>query len=146
MIGRIGHCIALIRFQIGKGFAVQHIIVVDDLAADRLFLAEGLSRPDLMVHSFESGSALFEALDVNPELGRAKAIILDVVMPDSDGIEILKELARLGVTIPVILVSGIDSKILETTSILGSAWSIDIAASLQKPVQLTEIAEILDRL
>lgn len=125
---------------------MQHIIVVDDLAADRRYLAEALSAEDVTVHCFDSGNAFFDALASDPDLARAKVAILDLVLPDSDGIEILKEFARRNLTIPVILVSGMDAKILETAGILGSAWSIDIVATLQKPVRLVEIVEIIAQL
>jgi len=72
-------------------------------------------------------------------------IVLDLQMPGTDGIELLRFLGRQGVKVPVLISSGMDSRVLTSAERLGSSIGLTIAGVLQKPIMLAEFESILER-
>lgn len=70
-------------------------------------------------------------------------IMLDLIMPDMDGIEVMRKLSSIDNTLPLILMSGYDSGILHSAEQLAKAHSLDIIASLTKPIQMGKLHEII---
>jgi EAL domain-containing protein (putative c-di-GMP-specific phosphodiesterase class I)/AmiR/NasT family two-component response regulator len=60
-------------------------------------------------------------------------IILDLVMPVVDGVEVIERLAQEGCTARLILVSGQDRRVLASASRLATACGLEVAATFAKP-------------
>ena len=73
-------------------------------------------------------------------------ILLDLQMPNRDGIELLRELTTLARNPKVLIASGLDSRVLTTASELGISMGVDIAGSFTKPIALDELEVFLVRL
>jgi len=69
-------------------FGTRRILIVDDNEVSRYVLRELLSQPWLQISEASNGT---QALDYLRE-GRPDAVILDLLMPDMSGFEILREL------------------------------------------------------
>lgn len=78
------------------------VFIVDDDPAVRDSLTLMLKQADISVQSFESGEAL---LSVCP-LGYNGCIIIDVRMPEMDGMQLQEELSRRKIALPVIFLTG----------------------------------------
>jgi two-component system response regulator FixJ len=78
------------------------IFVVDDQEAVREALGEMLRTFGYQVETYPSADAFLETA-AGP---RAGCIVADVRMPGMDGIELVRELARRGIPLPVVLISG----------------------------------------
>ncbi|GAB5415893.1 MAG: EAL domain-containing response regulator [Congregibacter sp.] len=63
-------------------------------------------------------------------------LILDLGMPNGDGVEMLRELARSESDVPVLLISGQEGRILESAERLGKDLGLVMRPSLRKPVQI----------
>lgn len=72
-------------------------------------------------------------------------IIMDLVMPDTDGIELLRSLADQDCQSTIILMSGFDKKVLDTARQLGQAHGLDVAGSLLKPFRIGDLRDLLTR-
>ena len=70
-------------------------------------------------------------------------IILDLGMPETDGIEMLRFLADERVTARILIISGFDDKILDAANRLGSARGLNMAGVLRKPVLIEELTHVL---
>ena len=70
-------------------------------------------------------------------------VIVDVFMPDMDGIEFLKELAKTDYQGGVILASGSDVRLLQTAQKLAIANGLNICAALVKPLHREDLAQAL---
>ena len=67
------------------------------------------------------------------------AIILDLSMPDMDGIELLRFLAAARCRAKILVISGFDTRVLETAAKLGSAMGLSITGTLCKPVRVADL-------
>lgn len=76
-----------------------------------------------------------DAAAFNEELGRAAPdlIVLDLQMPDTDGVEILRDLAAGGVSAGILLVSGMDNRTIAGAEHFGRNAGLNLVGSLQKP-------------
>jgi len=70
-------------------------------------------------------------------------IILDIKMPKMDGVEILRQLAVKKCQANIILISGFDSSVLHSTSMLANELGLNIIAQITKPAQPQRIQSIL---
>jgi two-component system response regulator FixJ len=78
------------------------VFVIDDQTAVRQALGEMLRVFGYSVRTYESADAFLATL----EGGETGCIVADVRMPGMDGIELVRELARRGSPLPVVLISG----------------------------------------
>ncbi|MEA3041419.1 MAG: two-component system, LuxR family, response regulator FixJ [Sphingomonadales bacterium] len=90
------------RFWKGRALSSRIVYVVDDDRNVRLMLSYMLGDADLQSRPFASGSDFLSALpDLDPG-----CILLDVRMPDMDGLAVMAELARRAVGWPVVFMTG----------------------------------------
>lgn len=89
------------------------VLIVDDELEVRQILQEFLAHKGYEVHAAASGPEALNALDTfKPDV-----VLLDVAMPEMDGVETLKRIVALQPTLPIIMVTanadvGITSKLL----------------------------------
>jgi len=72
-------------------------------------------------------------------------ILLDLMMPEMDGIEVLRLLSEQQCKAGIVLMSGISTRILETAEKLARALGLSVVGHLQKPFRLTELEEVLSK-
>ena len=82
--------------------AAQVIFLIDDQASVRHALGEMLRVFGYQVETYESADAFLAAV----EQPKAGCIVADVRMPGTDGLGLVRELARRGIAMPVVLISG----------------------------------------
>jgi len=82
--------------------ALTTVFVIDDQQSVRHALAEMLGVFGFTVETYDSANSFLGAF--NPK--RPGCVVADVRMPGMDGIELVRELAKRGVDIPVVLISG----------------------------------------
>lgn len=71
------------------------------------------------------------------------AVVMDIVMPDMDGIELLQWISGNGYAFPVILMSGYDGKYIDTAARLGVSQNVSVVGTLNKPIPLAEMEALL---
>lgn len=75
-----------------------------------------------------------------------KVVVLDLGMPNTDGVEYLRFLAEHGFEGPVLIVSGFDRRVLESAFRLGTELGLTMVGPLEKPVRLAELEALLKSL
>jgi CheY-like chemotaxis protein len=70
-------------------------------------------------------------------------VMIDMIMPDTDGIELVKWLSQRGFVGKVILVSGFAEQYTQMASVLAAASGMKVAGTLSKPVKLARLREAL---
>lgn len=98
---------------------------------------------ELGIESFATDdSALFESayLEYAPNI-----ILMDLQMPKLDGVELLRKLADQDSRAAIILVSGMDKSVLETTEDLGKSLGLNMAGVIVKPIDIDNLKKILEK-
>ena len=71
------------------------------------------------------------------------AVAVDLAMPGSDGVELLRFLAGEECRAPVLIVSGFDRRVLESAFRLGEALGLTMVGPLAKPVRFDVLRSVL---
>ncbi len=106
----------------------ETLLIVDDDAINREILKE-IFAPDYAVREAEDGRSGLREILTGPE--RLCAVLLDVVMPEMDGLEVLRRLRRTGLLerLPVFLITAEASD-----SVLKEAYGLGVMDVISKPV------------
>ncbi|MHB0964332.1 MAG: response regulator [Gemmatimonadaceae bacterium] len=78
------------------------------------------------------------------DVSAADVILLDLAMPDIDGMEFIQQLARLKFPGAVIFISGMDDGILQMAPMLAKGLHLRVAGALKKPSTPEQLRAILD--
>lgn len=113
-----------------------HILIVDDEPAIRLTLETGLSLKGFRVSSAESGREAVEVLSKQ----KFDAVLCDVLMPDGDGLSVVRDLREFDKDLPLILMTAQGSVEIAFESI--SEGASDFIA---KPFEISAVAVLLKR-
>src|SRR5690606_33297575 len=73
-------------------------------------------------------------------------VLLDLQMPQQDGIEVLRALAQADCEATIIFTSCMDSRVLRSAQLLGIELGLNMGLPLQKPVFLADLASRLAHL
>jgi CheY-like chemotaxis protein len=119
---------------------VALILVVDDDPGVRRALEHVLVKGGHQVVLAADGG---QGLRIWRERG-ADLVLLDIHMPDTDGIEVLVQLRGVAPRLPVIVMSGGDQT--RDLDLLGDAQLLGASAVLRKPFTLDEIFGLVERL
>jgi len=71
-------------------------------------------------------------------------IFLDLVMPNVDGVELLRMLGERKCTTRIVLMSGVGARILETAVSLAKSLGLNVAGHLRKPFRIAELEGFLE--
>jgi EAL domain-containing protein (putative c-di-GMP-specific phosphodiesterase class I)/ActR/RegA family two-component response regulator len=119
----------------------NRLLVIDDEVGICEFVGEVASdlgfeaRLTTMVGEFRTALNDFEP----------SVIVMDLQMPDLDGVELLRELSERGCTAQIILMSGMDSRVLSTAEHLGKSLGLKMLGLQPKPIMLDDLEAMLSK-
>ncbi len=73
-------------------------------------------------------------------------IMLDLMMPNTDGVELLRLLAAHAKEAKICLISGSDTRVLNSARRLGSAHGLNVVAALEKPLNISILGGLFDQI
>jgi len=117
----------------------KRVAVVDDEPDFAAFVAEVVEGLGHYARTFSSGPAALEAVSA----GGWDAVVLDIVMPEMDGIEMLRALAARGFTGQVFLITGYNPHYSAMAATLAEVQGFARVDVLGKPVRARQIEELL---
>jgi len=116
------------------------VLVFDDEPDVGAFLREVARRSGFDAFAADNEDDFWLHLDViDPGM-----IFLDLKMPRVDGVEVLRTLAQRRCRAHIVLISGADSRVLQTAVTMGNDSGLSMLGSLQKPIELTVLREFLE--
>jgi len=117
----------------------RHLLLIDDEPAFGRFIAHAAEVGGFTAHLTLSAGPFKEKYRAL----RPEAVAVDLAMPQVDGVELLRFLAEEKCAAPVILVSGFDRRVLDSTMRLGQALGLNMVGPLEKPVRLQQFLDLL---
>jgi CheY-like chemotaxis protein len=120
--------------------AKQRILVIDDEIDVGEFVSAAAQGMGFECTATTDAAAFLEALTPDTTL-----ILLDLMMPEMDGIELLRLLGEQKCKAGIVLMSGVGKRVLETAGQLAQVLGLSIVGHLQKPFRLAELEEVLAR-
>ena len=118
------------------------LIVVDDEPELAQLLTEVAEAVGYEVSTFTSANQLITTWEERQN----DLIIMDLVMPESDGIELSGMLAEQGATAAIIMVSGYDEDLLNTAALIARKKGLDLRGTLTKPIDLHKMRTLLQEI
>lgn len=113
------------------------VLIDDDRVVGEIVLALAKSM-ELQCEVTKTSDEFFAT--IGPD---TSVILLDLVMPEMDGIEILRLLGERGCKARIILMSGINIRVIETAKKLAHSLGLSVVGHLQKPFPIAELRELL---
>lgn len=117
----------------------SRLILVDDNEAIGGFM-RGVAEPlGYAVEAYANATDFETAL----ERGDPEVIVLDLVMPGTDGIEILRRLAQRQSRARIFIMSGFDPTYQRMAVSLGESHGLTMAGIIRKPVRAADLRALL---
>jgi DNA-binding response OmpR family regulator len=117
----------------------RRLLLIDDELSVARFIAHAAEEcgfEAIITVSAESFRSQYIACD--PDV-----VVLDLALPRSDGVELLRFLAEEKSRSLVLPISGFDQRVLEAAMRLGTALGLRMTGPLQKPVRLQQLMEAM---
>jgi EAL domain-containing protein (putative c-di-GMP-specific phosphodiesterase class I)/FixJ family two-component response regulator len=111
---------------------MQRVLVIDDESAICDLIATVADGMGLSCATATDPTSFLDLLKPDITL-----VILDLVMPEMDGVELLRLLGQRRCTAGIILMSGVGKRILETAQELAEALGLSVVGHLQKPFSIS---------
>ncbi len=120
----------------------NRILVVDDEVGFAHFMGEIAERCGYEAHATTNGDDFIRAFATfNPTL-----IVLDLVMPGIDGVELLRFLEESQCKAGILIVSGADDRLRQSIARLGIARGLRVLGTMPKPVRAAMLQDLFEKL
>jgi len=124
---------------------MSHILLIDD---DPDFSAALSAELRIAGHRITCAASCAEGLDALSTLSESEraldVVLVDMFMPETDGIETIHALRDFGIGVPVIAISGGCSR--RPDKVLNWARSLGADAALAKPFEIDRLIRLVDRI
>ena len=114
------------------------ILIIDDDPDVAALIAAAAQHKSIDYIVAADSDAFFAAL--TPEIS---LIFLDLVMPKVDGVEVLRMLGKQTCGTPIVLMSGVGARVLETAVSLAKSLGLTVTGHLRKPFRIADLDAFL---
>ena len=140
-LSRTQHICTFLRTRLREEMTKrQRILVVDDEAEVGQFIVDVCQAMGLECYSTNKASTFLAALTPETTL-----IFLDLLIPDIDGIELLRILTAQQCKANIVLMSGIGMRVIETAQDMAEALGLSVVGCLQKPFGVQMLETMLNK-
>jgi DNA-binding response OmpR family regulator len=133
-----------VRDMVGSGAAAKvaarkRLLVIDDEQSICEFIRR-VAEPQ----GFEVVTAItHDQFRTAYDAFKPSAILLDLMMPNVDGVALLEKLAKQGCAAKLLIMSGYHPELLNNSRKLGAGYDLDVRGTLNKPFGVAELQSAL---
>lgn len=122
---------------------LDDVLIVDDSKTHTQFLEDlcqqlGAKSTRIAWHGEDALRQMHERL---PSL-----VLLDLEMPQLDGVQVLQRMAAESLVTPVVVASAKDMMLLSTVELMGRELGLPVLGALRKPIQLGDLSDLVSRI
>lgn len=117
------------------------IWIVDDNEGFCRLITRVAREMGVSIRTFGNGSEAREALSCDVE--RPALLILDILMPEMDGIELISSLTKVEIACPVVFMTGGHEVLAEAAAVMAREKGIEVHGMVKKPVSVGALKEIM---
>lgn len=121
--------------EAGSESRMKRLLIIDDEPAFARLVERVAQGCGYAVTSTTRSEQFLDALVSE----NADVVVLDLSLPGTDGVELLRFMADSRCDAKVIIISGFDPRVLETSGRFGTARGLQIAATLTKPIGINQL-------
>jgi EAL domain-containing protein (putative c-di-GMP-specific phosphodiesterase class I) len=114
---------------------VNRLLIVDDEPGVVDFITAAAHQLEYTVASAGTAADFLTLVDSF----RPSLIVMDLHLPDGDGVELLRMLVTRGFKAPILIMSGVDERVLAAAYELGTSKGLKMHGTLAKPVLLGDL-------
>ena len=114
---------------------VNRLLIVDDEPGVVDFITAAAHQLEYTVASAGTAADFLTLVDSF----RPSLIVMDLHLPDGDGVELLRMLVARGFKAPILIMSGVDERVLAAAYELGNSKGLKMYGTLSKPVLLGDL-------
>ncbi|MFA4995167.1 MAG: EAL domain-containing response regulator [Bdellovibrionales bacterium] len=118
----------------------MHLLIIDDEEDICDLISEIGERHGFETRTTTNAENVRQILESFP----CDVIMLDLMMPGTDGVELLRLLADKAKNAQLCLISGSDARVLNSARRLGSAHGLNVVAALEKPLSIQTLNTFFD--
>ena len=121
---------------------MHDLLVIDDAVIHRTLIsriAEQIGFAVLTAGSYAEAAKLLQERTFD-------CVTLDLGLGDHDGVEVLQLLAKIGSSMPVIIISGAEKGVYDEAVKVGKSLGLDVRATFPKPIDLKVMRIQLERI
>ncbi|MBT8132322.1 MAG: EAL domain-containing response regulator [Gammaproteobacteria bacterium] len=115
-----------------------HVLVLDDDPEFAAFMAAAMRRAGYSPSVAPNHEVFFRELSEQHSI-----LIVDLMLPGQDGIQVVRELGNRGCKASVVLVSNVDTRVLGAAERLVTGHGLSLLGSLRKPFQVRELLDVI---
>lgn len=115
------------------------VFIVDDEPGILDIISKGLEQAGFQTLTFTSGREFERAVALEPP----DLCIMDLALPDMDGVAILNELAQQGFRGRILLISGHSQQVLRSVSRMAEDYQLQIIGCIRKPFTMKPLLDAL---
>ncbi|MGR5358898.1 EAL domain-containing response regulator [Vibrio chagasii] len=120
------------------------VLIVDDVELSREIINNAVSLSNQKT-SVQFAENAFDAMN-KIQNASFDLVIMDIMMPNGDGFELLSMMSQQNIESKIIITSGLDKSIVSSVSMLGKLYELNVVASLEKPIWSNKISELVSRI
>lgn len=123
----------------GSGQSSGRLLVMDDDLRIARLISMVATSAGFDVRTADNTTEFFDSF----EREAPSHIAVDLLMPDMDGVEVLRSLAERGCTAYIMVMSGLGQRVLDAARRTGEERGLSIIGVLPKPFSVTLLREML---
>lgn len=120
-------------------------LIIDDSQSILSFVGSVLEQ-EFSIENYHQASSAPEALHLLKQFKDINLILLDLHMPNIDGVQVLEKLSRMGYKGYLIIMSGVGAKIISSVEELAKEHKLNYIGTIFKPIDIASFHRVFSKL
>ena len=119
----------------------KSVLIVDDVELSREILKNAVlsANAEAKTVAVENAYAAINKMRTK----KFDLVIMDIMMPNGDGFELLNMISQLSLSTKIVVISSLDKTVIDLMWKIGKLYEVDIVTALEKPINSKQLTELV---